>query len=66
MDFYKLAWCDSTTGTKYDPETVGVTMRETEMTEFTFMYRMSGAKDPGLVCTKNLGPTQISQFNTYI
>lgn len=33
FDFYKLAWCDSTAGHAYDPDTVGVTMRDTKIIE---------------------------------
>ena len=30
FDFYKLSWCNSTAGHAYDPDSVGVTMRDTK------------------------------------
>ena len=33
MDFYKLAWCDSTAGDSYAEDSIGVTMRDKKITE---------------------------------
>ena len=37
FDWYKLAWCDSSKGHSYDPATVGVTMRDTVISESPFV-----------------------------
>ena len=33
FDYYKLDWCPSTKGHEYDPATVGVALRDVEITE---------------------------------
>ena len=37
-DFYKLNWCDSTAGHAYDPNSLGVTMRDTKMVHSPYKY----------------------------
>ena len=38
FDFYKLEWCPSIAGHEYDPKTVGVTMRDTLISESPYEY----------------------------
>lgn len=33
FDFYKLDWCQSTAGHVYDPETIGLALRDVEISE---------------------------------
>ena len=38
FDFYKLNWCNSTAGHAYDPNSLGVTMRDTKMVHSPYKY----------------------------
>jgi len=65
-DFYKLSWCDSSAGHKYDPDTIGVVLRDTKISESPYTLDLGTLKDPGIVCTRRLSMPQLTQFNTFI
>ena len=49
FDFYKLQWCPSTGG-QYDPQSVGVTMRDTLITDSPYEYIFGTEKQFNSTC----------------
>ena len=45
MDYYKLSWCDNSEGVGYDPDTIGVTMRDTKLIESPYKVSYRCAKN---------------------
>ena len=69
FDFYKLSWCDSTAGHSYDPNSLGVTMRDTKLVQspYSYMFEINKMGSMGLsVCTKTLNLSEWNQFSFFI
>jgi hypothetical protein len=66
MDFYALSWCPSTKGREYNPDTYGVSLRDTKISESPFSLSLGYNKDPGVVCEKHVSTREINQFVQFI
>ena len=66
-DFYKLNWCNSTAGHAYDPDSLGVTMRDTKMVHSPYKYTV-GQRRVGAMntCTQNMTQSQQQQFSFFV
>ena len=52
FDFYKLSWCDSVDGHAYDPDSIGVTMRDIKFVTSPYTYKVGTRQVGGKVsCT---------------
>jgi len=65
-NFYKLKWCPSTAGHQYDPDSYGVALRDTELTESPYQIKIGTYKDPAIACTQTMSKNEILQFRNYI
>ena len=66
FDFYKLHWCPSTAGHEYDPATVGVALRDIELSESPWQFKMGVDMNPSILCTKNYKQNEADQFIDFI
>lgn len=65
-DFYKLHWCPSTAGHEYDPSTIGVALRDTDLTESPWQFEMGIDKHPAIPCNKVYKQEEARQFTNFI
>ena len=54
FDFYKLAWCPSTKGHEWDPDTVGQSIRDVEKVESPFSVSFNSNLTVNYLCSMNL------------
>ena len=66
FDYYKLEWCPSLAGHEYDPKSVGVTMRDTLISESPYEYIFGLEKQFNSTCgARNMSNTQVQQFSFF-